>query len=119
QPEEAEFDALDAMPDAGQLLKVALPELAELKDQFGTSPQLASLDIPFGITNGLKGRTGVLKQALLSKFGGTQETEDAVALGLKWLAKQQKSNGSWSLLGPYGQGGVSENATAATALALN
>ncbi len=118
-PEDSEFDALDAIPDAGQLLKVALPELAELKDHFGSDPQLASLDIPFGITNGLKGRSGVLKQALLSKFGGTQETEEAVALGLKWLAKQQKSNGSWSLLGPYGQGGVSENATAATALALN
>lgn len=119
QPLESDFDPLDAIPDAGQLLKVPLPELAELKDPFGSNPQLASLNIPFGITNGLKGRSGVLKQALLSKFGGTQETEDAVALGLKWLAKQQKSNGSWSLVGPYSQGGASENATAATALALN
>ena len=116
---EAEFDSLDAVPDAGQLLKVPLPELAELRDPLGANSQLASLDIPFGITDGLKGRTGVLKQALLSKFGGTQETEQAVALGLKWLAAQQKSNGSWSLLGPYSQGGANENATAATALALN
>ena len=56
---------------------------------------------------------------MLSKFGGNQQTEDAVALGLKWLAKQQKSNGSWSLVGPYSQGGANENATAATAMALN
>ncbi|MEO8270022.1 MAG: prenyltransferase/squalene oxidase repeat-containing protein [Aureliella sp.] len=120
-PQQSEFESLDPLNDAGQLLKVDLPELVELKplDALGSNPQLASLDIPFGITNGLKGRSGVLKEALLSKFGGNQDTEDAVALGLKWLANQQKSNGSWSLIGPYGQGGANENVTAATAMALN
>lgn len=120
-PQQADLELLDPLRDAGQLLRVELPELVELKptDALGSEPQLASLDIPYGIINGLKGRSGVLKQALLSKFGGDQHTEEAVALGLKWLAKQQKSNGSWSLVGPYGQGGANENATAATAMALN
>lgn len=75
--------------------------------------------IPFGIRNGLTGRQGPLKDALLAKFGGSAETESAVELGLKWLAKQQKSDGSWSLIGPYSDGGAQENRTAATALALN
>ncbi|MCC7337770.1 MAG: terpene cyclase/mutase family protein [Pirellulaceae bacterium] len=121
QPQQADFDSLDPLSDAGQLLEIDLPELVELKpvDVLGSDSQLASRAIPFGILNGLKGRSGVLKEALLSKFGGTQDTEDAVALGLKWLAKQQRSNGSWSLVGPYGQGGANENATAATAMALN
>ncbi|MCA9157275.1 MAG: terpene cyclase/mutase family protein [Planctomycetales bacterium] len=121
QPQQADFDSLDPLSDAGQLLKIDLPELVEFKpfDVMGAGSQLASRDIPYGIINGLKGRSGVLKEALLSKFGGTQDTEDAVALGLKWLAKQQRSNGSWSLVGPYGQGGANENATAATAMALN
>ncbi len=120
-PLDADTDVLDPVVDAGQLLKVELPELVELpqSDLLGSDPQLTSIAIPFGITNGLKGRSGELKTALLSRFGGNQETEDAVALGLKWLAAQQKSNGSWSLVGPYRDGGASENATAATALALN
>ncbi|MEZ6075987.1 MAG: hypothetical protein R3C56_10040 [Pirellulaceae bacterium] len=110
QPQQADFDSLDPLSDAGQLLEIDLPELVELKpvDVLGSDSQLASRAIPFGILNGLKGRSGVLKEALLSKFGGTQDTEDAVALGLKWLAKQQRSNGSWSLVGPYGQGGQRE-----------
>ncbi len=120
-PLDADNDVLDPVADAGQLLKVELPELVKLptSDLLGSDPLLASIDIPFGITNGLRGRSGELKTALLSRFGGNQETEDAVALGLKWLAAQQKSNGSWSLVGPYRDGGASENATAATALALN
>ncbi len=37
---------------------------------------------------------------------------------IEWIIRQQKSNGGWSLVGPYSDGGVSENATAATALAI-
>ena len=38
--------------------------------------------------------------------------------GLVWLAKQQRSDGFWSLLGPYPDGAGEENLAAATALAL-
>ncbi len=121
QPQQSDFESLDSLSDAGQLLKIDLSKLVEPQpiDPLGSNPQFASLDVPYGITNGLKGRSGVLKAALLSKFGGNAHTEEAVALGLKWLAKQQKSDGSWSLVGPYSQGGANENATAATAMALN
>lgn len=36
---------------------------------------------------------------LLEEFGGTADTEKAVAAGLAWLAKQQKPDGSWAFDG--------------------
>ncbi|QDV23339.1 prenyltransferase/squalene oxidase repeat-containing protein [Aureliella helgolandensis] len=64
------------------------------------------------------GRTGAMKQALLRSGGGTQETEAAVALGLAWLKRQQRPDGSWSMVGPYDGGSRSENQTAATSMAM-
>lgn len=66
----------------------------------------------------LSGREKGAKQALLAAYGGTKSTEEAVRLGLQWLKKNQKSDGSWSLVGPYGEGATQENTTAATAMAL-
>lgn len=79
---------------------------------------LTDLAVPLTITNGLRGRTGAMKDALLKAYGGTQGTEDAVAAGLKWLATNQRKDGSWSLVGPYSDGGVNENKPAASAMAL-
>lgn len=111
------------------LLQIQLPELlsSDTPAEISVQPeQLTSIktivplpDIPTGISKGLTGRQGSMKAALLSKFGGTAKTEEAVELGLKWLAEQQKSTGAWSLVGPYSLGGSFENTTAATALALN
>lgn len=106
------------------VLNVDLPDFSFAKEPTlesvgSTTPAAVLKNVPFGISQGLSGRTGVLKSALLSKFGGTAETEAAVEAGLKWLAEQQKSNGSWSLVGPYSLGGAAENTTAATAMALN
>jgi hypothetical protein len=64
------------------------------------------------------GRSGAMRQTLLSIYGGTKETEDAVELGLRWLVRQQSKDGSWSLRGPYGDGASGENRVAATAMAL-
>lgn len=71
------------------------------------------------IAKGLRGRQGANKGDLLRRGGGTAETEEAVEMGLKWLVKQQRSDGSWSLTGPYSDGGVHENTIAATGMALN
>jgi len=44
------------------------------------------------------GRTSAeRKQALLNAYGGTQESEQAVLAGLRWLAAHQRSDGCWSL----------------------
>jgi len=66
----------------------------------------------------LSGRSGSSREALLAAYGGTAETEDAVQMGLAWLARNQEKTGSWSLRGPFGGGAPSENRLAATAMAL-
>jgi hypothetical protein len=45
----------------------------------------------------LKGRNGEAKEKLLKEWGGTKESEAAVAAGLKWLADHQSSDGHWSM----------------------
>jgi hypothetical protein len=77
---------------------------------------ITSIEIP---TSGMmSGRSGATKEALLAAYGGTQETEDAVQAGLRWLVRQQQKDGSWSLEGPYSDGGLTDNKTAATAMAM-
>jgi hypothetical protein len=66
----------------------------------------------------LSGREEGVKKALIKAYGGTALTEDAVKEGLAWLARQQKSKGSWSMMGPYKGGSRVENEEAATAMAL-
>ncbi|MDB4644978.1 terpene cyclase/mutase family protein [Rubripirellula sp.] len=64
------------------------------------------------------GRSGAIKAALLARFGGTLKTQEAVKRGLEWLKRNQTKNGSWSMRGPFSDGGFTENRTAATAMAL-
>ncbi len=72
---------------------------------------------PIGLA--LKGRQIGSRNVLLGKYGGTSKTEAAVEAGLAWLAKQQRSDGTWSLTGPYSDGSrTGENTVAATAMAL-
>lgn len=67
----------------------------------------------------LKGREKGMKDLLLGKYGGNGESNDAVELALKWLAKQQRKDGSWSLKGPYTSGAMGGDIPeSATALAL-
>lgn len=47
------------------------------------------------VNAGMLGRSGATKEKLLREGGGNADSERAVAMGLAWLAKQQKQNGSW------------------------
>ncbi len=66
----------------------------------------------------LSGRMEGMKPALLAAYGGNRTTEAAVQLGLKWLARNQGKDGSWSLQGPYTSGSQDEDKGSATAMAL-
>jgi len=107
--------------------EVITPEnLPEVDDPFAAPPDLpidplgavvtSKISAPM-IGSALDGRSVGSKKKLLGKYGGNGNTEGAVSLGLAWLARQQKPDGSWSLRGPYSDGGV-ENVAAATAMAL-
>lgn len=59
------------------------------------------------------GRSGATKSKLIREGGGNADSERAVAMGLAWLAKQQKQDGGWE----YDQGSKEER-IAATGMAL-
>ncbi len=99
-----------------------------VEDPFAAPPELTDL-MPDGMTAtstidatqigmALDGRQEGSKKALLAAFGGTKTTEKAVLAGLRWLARNQRKDGSWSLQGPYQNGAINENRSAATAMAL-
>lgn len=85
------------------------------------------LAIDVDISNAVAGRTAAARGALVSKYGGTAESEAAVAAGLQWLARHQFEDGGWRFdhaAHPECNGKCSQNGnmpecrTAATGLAL-
>jgi Squalene-hopene cyclase C-terminal domain len=79
-----------------------------------------------GLGEGFGGRGEGMRKAMIGGFGGTKQTERAVAAGINWLARHQNADGSWSL-GEYsrnckesrcGGEGKEKSDSAATAFAL-
>ena len=62
------------------------------------------------------GRSGATKSRLIREGGGNDASERAVAMGLAWLASQQKSDGSWEY--DVGNKGLKDRKAAATGMAL-
>ena len=58
-------------------------------------------------------RSGATRKRLLKDFGGSEESEEAVMLGLAWLTQTQHADGSWT----FDQGHPRDKA-AATGMAL-
>jgi hypothetical protein len=86
------------------------------------TPTSPILEAP-SISIALAGREEGTKRLLLGRYGGNPDSEEAVHLGLEWLARQQKKDGTWSLKGPYRSGAVNgrdipESATAMALLAF-
>ncbi|QGJ71841.1 Squalene--hopene cyclase [Planctomycetales bacterium 10988] len=126
QLEDDSFEVDTEVPEEMEVLT----EMPETSDPFAAAAQLdiptfdagqinvSTIDVP-GISMQLEGRSPGMKKALLRKYGGSKESEDAVNLALGWLEKQQnKREGSWSLKGPYEDGANRENRMAATAMAM-
>ncbi len=92
----------------------APPQLDVSLDGNSYSGQLTSPQIGLA----LSGRSQGMREGLMRKYGGTKLTADAVDLGLTWIARQQRSDGTWSLTGPYTAGAKGECIAAATAMAM-
>jgi len=133
-PQEVEFSVFEESEDTEAIdspveetafdVPVDIP-VAEFDSVLPTPPleSLPPVDIGLGesameVKPMVSGRSGAMKRALLAAFGGTAATEEAVELGLAWLAKQQLRDGSWMLSGPFGEGAPYQNKPAATAMAL-
>ena len=84
----------------------------------GAQPLVSGTVSTPGIAPGAQRREAGSRKGMLGRYGGTAGTEAAVELALQWLAKQQKPDGTWSLSGPYPDASGTENAAAATAMAL-
>ncbi len=119
-PESMELEVVDPA--------LSFDEKPPVDDPFA-APPIVDLNIPDpnsstsdiaapAIGLALTGRQEGSKKSLLAAYGGTATTEAAVREGLLWLKRQQKEDGTWSLMGPYSSGGYAENRVAATAMAL-
>ncbi len=83
------------------------------RDQFD-SPQDTELRIPIDdlvelgdiavLKGDFSGRSEAGRRAAVKKYGGTAESEKSVNLGLKWLQRIQRKDGSWSF-GDVGEAG--------------
>ncbi|HEV8003308.1 MAG TPA: prenyltransferase/squalene oxidase repeat-containing protein [Planctomycetaceae bacterium] len=72
-----------------------------------------------GFTAELTGRSGAARSTLLVKGGGTGDSERAVTLSLRWLARHQQSDGQWSFHhGSDDPGSLEKCTTGATGLAI-
>jgi len=128
--DQTEYDfPMVAEMEAIQKPELAISDLPPVENPFAAPPELEiqpdgqvlSSELNAKIPGlALSGREEGSKRALLGKYGGTRKTEEAVLAGLRWLARQQRSDGSWSLAGPYSDGvrPYQDNPAAATALAL-
>ncbi len=119
-PEFPEISPLMSVEDLQPAELVVLEELPVSQELVSDSSNAAPNDstAPAGAPSMFAGRTGKEKQRLLKQSGGTEETENAVELGLQWLKRQQLSDGSWSMVEPYANPAREENSTAATSMAL-
>lgn len=66
----------------------------------------------------LAGRSQKARGAMLASQGGTAASELAVNSGLKWIARHQRPDGSWSFKHGMDDPGAIDNPTGATGLAL-
>ncbi len=118
------------LPLTDELLDQQLTELTDqpiVSDPLSMPPispivpnaaSLASAQASIAIGVELSGREPGMRESLNLAYGGTKLTQDAVEEGLKWLARNQQKNGSWSLVGPFRDGAAGENQQSATAMAL-
>jgi len=79
-----EIDQLALLPTVDDILETTADDA------------LAAIKLQTGPLTRLSGRSEAARAALVRSGGGTPASEEAVELGLKWLATHQQPDGSWS-----------------------
>lgn len=113
------FVDAEASPEA-----MASGDAAHQPDSGMLQPQTLLARRP-GTGGGLEGRSPEERASLVGRRGGTPASEEAVAMGLAWIAAHQRKNGSWNFDhrtdacdGQCDSPGTAGTTTGATALAL-
>ena len=107
EPEDRELDAK---------FGIALPK-KKARPESGTPRPGPKADLQ---ESDMTARSGEERQQALEDGGGTAESEQAVALALKWLKEQQQADGSWDFrnVGEKAQPGILDSDLGATAMAM-
>ena len=126
-PNALEVDPLPAFPQLEDNVtpQPAPPGEAAASAEQGDAPTEHAFAKRSGAGGGVGGRSEQARSALIGKRGGTPGSENAVAMGLAWLAAHQNQNGSWhfdhrgqACQGQCEPAGTAGTTTGATALAL-
>ena len=140
-PEDDQFQEMVEIPDTLEEqpeMEVVTDVITDSQEEFtidvnDLAPSMTAVETEDGgssaaapITGEMGGRSQAGKQALLTRYGGTEASEAAVARGLSWLKNHQQPGGYWSFDhrtpqcdGSCGQhGSMGKSNMGATALAL-
>lgn len=112
--------------DTGGVSRKKLPDLSSLppidvKDTMLQAAQKVELTVEptVKLSGELSGRSVGVRAKTLIKGGGSTESEQAVTLGLRWLARHQQADGSWTFHhGSDDPGKLEKCTTGATGLAV-
>ena len=74
---------------------VAAVEFEKIADQVAPTTDLMS-STESVVGSGVAGRGAEARAAMVRDYGGTKQSEAAVAMALKWIANHQNADGSWS-----------------------
>jgi hypothetical protein len=120
-PETEILEQVDILDEPAPTLSVEMAEISNIHAE-------ANIMNEKGKTTGkgLAGRGAASRGAMVAKYGGSAESEAAVAMGLKWLAAHQMQDGGWDFdhgkapghKGPVNGPGTEKSRTGATAMAL-
>ncbi|MBM81211.1 MAG: hypothetical protein CMJ78_11540, partial [Planctomycetaceae bacterium] len=128
QPEQIETETKmevvnDIVSDSNETLEL---DISDLEPSSVAPDPNANAPAPVAkVTGEMGGRSKAGKTALVNKYGGNAQSEAAVQYGLRWLARHQASDGSWSFDHTHGgncdcdqPGSMAQTQVGATAMAL-